>query len=70
MHTPGVFTASYPGGCGRCAAGIQPGDRISWTGPGKPYVHADGCRAEPLTGAKCPKCFLTMPLTGKCECDE
>ena len=67
------FIAVYAGLCAKGCDGIKPGDTIEYTGPMTPYAHVGECPddAEPLTGAVCPKCFLTTALAGGgCGCDE
>ena len=64
------WEARHYGRCKLCDGPINPGDPITSTLAG--WVHAEACPddAEPLTGAVCPKCFLTRSLSGECGCDE
>ena len=72
------FIARYPGHCDNCEGRIVPGDRIrateeDWlTGEALAYVHVncDDNDPEPVRGNQCPRCHLTMPLSGVCDCEE
>lgn len=41
----------------------------SWACNLKPFNNFKPPKPPIKYGAKCPKCFIKMPLTGKCDCE-
>lgn len=67
------FTAKYPGRCAGCEDGIEIGDSLTYDTDGL-VVHG-GCQETVNQGRLrpvqvCPRCFVTVPASGVCECDE
>ncbi len=64
-----TFPARYPGRCGGCDQGIQPGDEVEYVD--EQLVHA-GCIPMPEVETEprpvCPTCFTTIALNGACLC--
>lgn len=71
-----AFTAKYRSACRDCTDGIQPGETIELDDDREPYhvVCPDDTFSLGENRGKprpvCPHCFLTLPVTGVCECRE
>lgn len=69
MSSP--FTANYPGTCAACFEDFPAGTEVQYAEPGGQLVHVE-CPivVEDEPAPVCPKCFLTLSVSGACGCDE
>lgn len=65
------FKARYPGRCAACTESIDVGDALTYDAEDNVAIHAE-CTEGRVTAAKprpiCPRCFLTIALSGECGC--
>ena len=64
------FEAKYAGFCYDCREMIEPGQRVEYRNRTLCHVDCDAEPIAPLVGNQCPKCHLTMPLSGVCDCED
>ena len=63
------FTAKYPGECGACEGRFRAGDEVEYDSSDQ-LVHVNCPDEFAEAGAVCPRCFLELPATGICSCDD
>ena len=65
------FKACYPGRCAACTEPIVVDDLLTYDREDDVAIHTE-CTEERAAKAKprpiCPRCFLTIALSGECGC--